>query len=91
MVLLFYVDDCQMFSPYKDKIDEVYAPIKTDFKIEDDREINKYIGIDLDHRPYVSIHLSQPYLTQSILNMIPGIVKSNAKPTPAVNPSHQKK
>ena len=27
MVQLFYVDDCLMCSPYKDKIDEVYASI----------------------------------------------------------------
>ena len=33
MVLLFNVDDCLMFSPYKDKIDELYASIKEDFNI----------------------------------------------------------
>ena len=48
MVLLFYVDDCLMFSPSKDKIYEVYASLHADFKIEDDGELNKYLGIDLD-------------------------------------------
>ena len=28
MVILFYVDYCQIFSPYKDKIDEVYASLQ---------------------------------------------------------------
>ena len=60
MVLLFYVDDCLMFSPYKDKIDEVYASLQEYFKIEDDRELNKYLGIDLYHHPDGSIHLMQP-------------------------------
>ena len=48
MVPLFYVDDCLMFSPSKDKIEEVYASIQVYFNIEDDGELNKYIGIDLD-------------------------------------------
>ena len=34
-----------MFSPYKDKIDEVHASPQSDFKIEYDGELNKYIGI----------------------------------------------
>ena len=45
MVLLFYVDDRLMFSPSKDKFDEVYAYLKADFKIEDDGDLNKYLGI----------------------------------------------
>ena len=36
MVLLFYVGDCLVFIPYKDKIVEVYASLQADFKIEDD-------------------------------------------------------
>ena len=33
MVLLFYIGDCLMFSPSKDKIEEVYASIQTESKI----------------------------------------------------------
>ena len=84
MVLLFYVDDCLMFIPSKDKIDEVYDSLQEDFKIEDDGELNKYRGIDLDRHPYGSIHTSQTYLTQRIINMISDIEKSSAKPTPTV-------
>ena len=40
----------------------------------------------MDHLPYGSIHLRQPYLTQIVINMIPGMDKSSAKPTPAVKP-----
>ena len=47
MVLLFYVDDCPIFSLSKDKIDEVYASLQVDFKIEDYRELNKYPRIYL--------------------------------------------
>ena len=43
MVLLFYVDDCLMFSPSKDKTDEVYASLQAYFKIEDNGELNNYL------------------------------------------------
>ena len=85
MVLLFYVDECLMFNHNKYKIDEVYAPFfKAYFKIEDDVELNNYLGIELYLRPDVSIHLRQPYFTHVILNMIPGMCKSSPNPTPAV-------
>ena len=73
MVLLFYIDECLMLSPSKDKIYEVYASIRAYLKIEDDIEIKKYLGIDLDLHPDGSIHLIKPHLTQRITNMIPGM------------------
>ena len=44
----------------------------------------------MDHSPDVSIHIRQPYLPQSIINIIPGIDKSSAKPTPMVKPPQAK-
>ena len=44
MVLLFYVDECLMLSPSKDEIDEVYISLQSYFKIEDDEDLNKYLG-----------------------------------------------
>ena len=49
--------------------------------------LTKYIGIELDHSPDGSIHLRHPYLTQSILNIIPGMDKSSADPNPAIKTS----
>ena len=60
MVLLFCVDNSLMFIRSKDKIDEVSASLQEDPKIEDDREINKYLGIELERRLDGSIRLSQP-------------------------------
>ena len=79
-----------MFIPSKDKIDKVYASMQVDFKIESDGEINKYLGIELDHHPDGLIHLTQSYTTQRILNVIPGVNKSSSNPTPANNPLQQK-
>ena len=45
-----------MFSPFKDKIDELYASIQADFNIEDDGDIKKYLEIYLYHQPDGSIH-----------------------------------
>ena len=86
MFLLFYVDDCLLFIPSKDKIDEVYECIQENSKIKDDVELKKYLGIELDRLLYGFIHLSQPYLTQISLNRITGMGRSRSKPTPTVNP-----
>ena len=40
----------------------------------------------MDFHPDGSINLKQPYLTQRILKMIPGMEKSRSKPTPTVKP-----
>ena len=34
-----------MFSPSKDKIDEVYASLQEDFNKEDHEEFNKYLDL----------------------------------------------
>ena len=73
-----------MFSPSKDKSNDVYASLWGNFKIEDDGELKKYFWIELDRRPYGSIYIIQPYLTQRFISMIPGMDKSSAKPTPAI-------
>ena len=64
-----------MFSPSEDKIIAVYASLKMDIKIEDNGKLKKYIGIELDHHLKVSIHLHNPFLTQSIINLILGMDK----------------
>ena len=75
-----------MIIPYQDKINELHASLKAYFKIEDNGYLNKYIGIEMYRRPDDSIHLGQPYLTQIIINIIPGVDKSITNPTPSVKP-----
>ena len=45
IALLFYVDDCLMFSTSKDNIYAVYAYLNTDIKIENYVELDKYLVI----------------------------------------------
>ena len=87
MILIFYVDYCLMFNTSMDKIDDAYASLQTYFKIEDDRYLNKYLGIELYHCPYGSIYLRRPNITQKKTNPIPGIKESSANPDPAVKPT----
>ena len=75
-----------MLSHSKDKIDGVHAYISADFKIEDEGDISNYLGIKMEHYADGSIHIRQPYLYQIIINLIPGMDKSSAKPTSAVKP-----
>ena len=70
MVLLFYAGCFLIFSTSNDKIDYVYNYLHDYFKIKYDREINKYIGIEIDLFQNDSIRLSHPYLSQSIINNI---------------------
>ena len=79
-----------MFGPSKDKIDEVYKSFEGIFKIEDCGDLNKYLEINLDHWPDFSIHIRQPYLNRRILNTIPGMYRSKAKPTPVLKPPLEK-
>ena len=72
-----------MFIPYKDKTKKGTS-LQTQFKIKDDRELNKYMEMYLDHRPDRSIRLNPPYLTQRIINTIPGMDKYSDKPTTSV-------
>ena len=81
MVLIFYADNCLIFSPSKNKTDDLYASIQAYFRIYYDIDLKKSLEIDLYQRPYDSIHLQNPYLTQRIINIIPGMDKSNTKLT----------
>ena len=44
-----------MFSPSTHKIEEFYSSLQTEFRIEDDIDINKYLVIELEHLPDGSI------------------------------------
>ena len=90
MLPIFCVDNCLISSPSEDKIDKLYASIQEIFKKEDDRDLNKYPGIELERHSDGSIYLRQPSQTQIILNMIPGMYKSSATPTPVIKPPQEK-
>ena len=48
--------------------------------------MNKYLGIDTDLRPDISIIIRKPFLTKRRINIMLGTGKYITKPTPVVNP-----
>ena len=60
-----------MVSPYKDKINAVYAPLKNYFTVEDCVELNKYLGTELYYHSDLSINPPQYLLTDTIINFTP--------------------
>ena len=52
MVLLFYVEDCLIFSTSKNKIDDVYTSLQAYLKTKHNGDIYEYLGIYPDCRPY---------------------------------------
>ena len=62
-----------MFSLYNDKVDDVYAYLQEYFNIKDGGDINNNLVIELYRRPYGPIHISHPYITQGIINLILGM------------------
>ena len=88
--MLFYVDYFLMFSSSKDKIDTIYASLQADFNIEDDVYLNNYLGIELDHRPDVSMYIRQPYIFQWIINLIPCMDKPSNNTNHAIKPPIEK-
>ena len=79
-----------MFRPSKDKIDDIYASLQAYFKIEYGGEL-KNLGIELDRLQDGLIHIIQTYLNQMIINMIPDMDNSGAKPNPVVKSPPTKK
>ena len=55
------------------------------YKIEDDGELNKYIGNKLDRHPESSTNIRNILQTQRINNLILGMDKEISNPTSMIN------
>ena len=80
-----------MFSPYKDKIEVVYASLKTDLKIEDYGEPEKFLGIELDLFPDRSMNQCQNLVKKWIIHFIANMDKANSKGTTLLPPPTKNK
>ena len=87
VLFLVYVDDCIIFGPNAQAIDQVVTDLRScpqQFTVDDQGDVGDFLGIQIKRQADGSIHLSQPQLIDSItkdLHLQPG---SNPKPTPAV-------
>ena len=75
-----------LFSTSKASIHKACESLNTEFKIEDEGELSKYLGIEINRQSYGSIHLRHPYLIQRIISSIPGLSYANKNPNPTTKP-----
>ncbi len=81
MVLLTYVDDCIIISPSKESINHLIASMQSgpeNFKLTDEGDVNKFLGIKITCLDDNSFELSQPFFIDQILNFL-GLCKNKFK------------
>ena len=73
MVLLTYVDDCIIISPSIKNIDRLVKSMQQgheNFKLTDEGDVNKFLGIEITKLDDHSFELSQPFLIDRILSFL---------------------
>ena len=71
--LLTYVDNILCFARDKKMLDQVVKDMETDFKITDEGEVTKYLGVDINRKSDDEIE-RQPYLIERVFE---DMVKEN--------------
>ena len=82
LVLITYVDDCILMSPDANKIDDCIRDLGKDYSLEDEGDINAYLGINVTRPTKDSIELNQPALIKRIIDSI-GLKDQRMHDTPA--------
>ena len=59
-IVIFYVDDCCIFSKDKEKIDAFLINISKAFKLTDEGYVKSYLGMNVSKDPNVTITIRQP-------------------------------
>jgi hypothetical protein len=84
-VMLVYVDDTILCGPSKAEVDAVVDVLATHFDVEDQGDLNDYLGVKVEHLPNGKIKFTQPHLIDQILADLrldqPG---TKPAPTPAL-------
>jgi hypothetical protein len=73
MVLLTYVNDFIIISPSKESINRLIAFMQSgpeNFKLIDEGDVNKFLGVEITHLDDNSFELSQPFFIDRILNFL---------------------
>ena len=60
IILVVYVDDAILISPYKSLIQREISSLQNEFDLTDDGALKDYLGTRFARQPDGSIHLSQP-------------------------------
>ena len=90
VVFFVYIDDCIVFGPSNQAIEQVVADIRTcsrQFMVDDQGDIGDFLGIEVQKQEDGSIMLTQPQLIDSILRDLHLQSSSNVKKTPSMTTS----
>jgi histone deacetylase 1/2 len=83
-IVLIYVDDTLICGPQQTQVDHVVAVLATLFDVEDQGDINDYLGVKLTKLQDGKFMLTQPHLIKSIISDMGLPPHTNAKETPAL-------
>ncbi|KAL7564554.1 hypothetical protein ACA910_013955 [Epithemia clementina (nom. ined.)] len=88
VMMLVYIDDCLLFSPSKESIDEVVLSLRNShqrFNVDNQGEVKAFLGIKIRNQTDGSIMLTQPHLIDSILQDLQLQSNSQVRETPALS------
>ena len=90
VVFLVYIDDCIVFGPTNDSIEQVVTDLRASsrqFTVDDQGDVGDFLGIQVQKQEDGSILLTQPQLIDSIIKDLHLQSGSNRKKTPSVTTS----
>jgi hypothetical protein len=73
MVLLTYIDDCIIISPAMESIKHLVKSMQNgpeNFKLTNEGDVNKFLGIEITKHRSLSFELSQPFLIDCLLQFL---------------------
>jgi len=78
-ILLIYTDDCILLDRNEAGINKAIKDLQSKFSVQDEGNLEDYLGVLIRRQDDGSIHLSQPHLIDSILKDL-GLIDSDGKP-----------
>ena len=69
-ILVVYVDDAILVSPYKSLIQKEILSLQEEFDLTDNRVLKDYLGTRFMRKTDGSIHLSQPKMIERVLEIV---------------------
>jgi len=80
-----YIDDCLIIAPCKAEVIKLYEDLKSRFEVTNEGPIDEYLGVKVERRQDRTMKLSQPLLTQQILDEMGFNHRTKGRTTPALS------
>ena len=82
MVCICWVDDCLFYARDSKDIDDMLTDLRSEFTLEEEAEVNQFLGIEYSKSPEGDLELVQTGLIDKVINYC-GMLGCNSKATPA--------